>query len=205
MKWPKVGNRQLPDHARTPHTPTRHRSRSGDPRQVFTGEYRHSVDDKGRLAVPSRFRAQLDAGLVVSRWLENCLAIHTRASWDALADKVATLPIDRRARSSVRAVHLRRRRRDDAGRTGPRPHPRVPPGHGRPRERGRRGRHARPRRDLGSRSVGVVPPEPRGSDGARRGHRRSRHLTDGPTAEAAGPTTCASGVRSGSDVRMVEE
>jgi len=60
---------------------------------VFTGEYRHSVDDKGRLAVPSRFRAQLDAGLVVSRWLENCLAIHTRVSWDALAAKVATLPI----------------------------------------------------------------------------------------------------------------
>jgi MraZ protein len=60
---------------------------------VFTGEYRHTVDDKGRLAVPSKFRAQLDAGLVVSRWLENCLAIHTRASWDALAEKVATLPI----------------------------------------------------------------------------------------------------------------
>ena len=60
---------------------------------MFTGEYRHTVDDKGRLAVPSKFRAQLDAGLVVSRWLESCLAIHTRASWDALAEKVATLPI----------------------------------------------------------------------------------------------------------------
>ena len=65
----------------------------GTTSQVFTGEYRHSVDDKGRLAVPSRFRAQLDAGLVVSRWLENSLAIHTRVSWDALAAKVATLPI----------------------------------------------------------------------------------------------------------------
>ena len=63
---------------------------------MFTGEYRHSVDDKGRLAVPSRFRAQLDAGLVVSRWLDACLAIHTRAGWDALAEKVATLPIPTR-------------------------------------------------------------------------------------------------------------
>jgi MraZ protein len=72
---------------------------------VFTGEYRHSVDDKGRLAVPSRFRAQLDAGLVVSRWLENCLAIHTRSSWDALADKVATLPVtDERARRFERFI-----------------------------------------------------------------------------------------------------
>jgi len=77
----------------------------GTTSQVFTGEYRHSVDDKGRLAVPSKFRAQLDAGLVVSRWLENCLAIHTRASWAALADKVATLPItDERARRFERFI-----------------------------------------------------------------------------------------------------
>jgi MraZ protein len=60
---------------------------------VFTGEYRHSVDDKGRIAVPSKFRAQLEGGAVVSRWLDTCLAIHTRAGWDELADKVATLPI----------------------------------------------------------------------------------------------------------------
>ena len=60
---------------------------------MFTGEYRHSVDDKGRIAVPSKFRAQLEGGAVVSRWLDACLAIHTRAGWDELAEKVATLPI----------------------------------------------------------------------------------------------------------------
>jgi MraZ protein len=60
---------------------------------VFTGEYRHSVDEKGRIAVPSKFRAQLEGGAVVSRWLDSCLAIHTRSGWDALAEKVATLPI----------------------------------------------------------------------------------------------------------------
>jgi len=60
---------------------------------VFTGEYRHSVDGKGRMAVPARFRAQLQTGAVVSRWLDDCLAIHTKASWDALAEKVAALPI----------------------------------------------------------------------------------------------------------------
>jgi MraZ protein len=60
---------------------------------VFTGEYRHSVDEKGRIAVPSKFRAQLEGGAVVSRWLDSCLAIHTRAGWDELAAKVATLPI----------------------------------------------------------------------------------------------------------------
>jgi MraZ protein len=65
----------------------------GTTSQVFTGEYRHSVDDKGRIAVPSKFRAQLEGGAVVSRWLDACLAIHTRAGWDALAEKVSTLPI----------------------------------------------------------------------------------------------------------------
>ena len=60
---------------------------------MFTGEYRHSVDDKGRIAVPSKFRAQLEGGAVVSRWLDACLAIHTRAGWDELAEKVAILPI----------------------------------------------------------------------------------------------------------------
>jgi len=72
---------------------------------VFTGEYRHTVDEKGRLAVPSRFRAQLDAGLVVSRWLEQCLAIHTRSGWDALSEKVATLPVtDENARRFQRFI-----------------------------------------------------------------------------------------------------
>ena len=60
---------------------------------MFTGEYRHTVDDKGRIAVPAKFRAQLAEGAFVSRWLDECLAIHTRAGWEALADKVAELPI----------------------------------------------------------------------------------------------------------------
>jgi MraZ protein len=60
---------------------------------VFTGEYRHSVDEKGRIAVPSRFRAQLKSGAYVSRWLEQCLAIHTEAGWADLSDRMAALPI----------------------------------------------------------------------------------------------------------------
>ena len=60
---------------------------------MFTGEFRHTVDDKGRLAVPARFRAQLEDGAVVSRWIDGCLAIHTRTGWDALAARVAGLPI----------------------------------------------------------------------------------------------------------------
>ena len=60
---------------------------------MFTREYRHSVDGKGRLAVPARFRTQLQSGAVVSRWLDACLAIHTKTSWEQLSAKVAALPI----------------------------------------------------------------------------------------------------------------
>ncbi len=60
---------------------------------MFTGEYRHSVDDKGRLAVPARFRAQLDDGAFVSRWIDACLAIFPRRDWDELAEKVRALPL----------------------------------------------------------------------------------------------------------------
>lgn len=60
---------------------------------MFTGEYRHSVDDKGRIAVPSKFRTQLADGAFVSRWIDACLAIWPKAAFDELAGKVAVLPI----------------------------------------------------------------------------------------------------------------
>ncbi len=72
---------------------------------MFTGEYRHTVDDKGRIAVPSKFRALLDGGAVVSRWIDGCLAIHTLAGWALLADKIAELPVtDASARLFGRSV-----------------------------------------------------------------------------------------------------
>ena len=83
---------------------------------MFTGEYRHTVDDKGRIAVPAKFRVQLGAGAVVSRWLDACLAIHTQAGWDELAAKVAALPItDGASRRFQRFVFAGRR----GGRTRP--------------------------------------------------------------------------------------
>ena len=72
---------------------------------MFTGEYRHTVDDKGRIAVPVKFRAQLDAGSMISGWLDDCLAIHPKLGWDALSAKVAALPItDQKSRRFQRFV-----------------------------------------------------------------------------------------------------
>lgn len=67
---------------------------------MFIGEYSHSLDEKGRLAVPKKFRALLSKGAVVTRGLDNCLFLYTQAEWKKLADKLASLPF---AQSNTRA------------------------------------------------------------------------------------------------------
>jgi len=60
---------------------------------MFIGEYHHSIDDKGRLALPSKFKKDLSRGAVVTRGLDNCLFVYTKAEWQKLAQKLANLPI----------------------------------------------------------------------------------------------------------------
>lgn len=72
---------------------------------MFLGEYVHTIDEKGRLAVPARFRADLAAGLVVTRGIDRCLAIYPLEEWKRLAEQVSALPMtDRRARAFRRLV-----------------------------------------------------------------------------------------------------
>jgi len=60
---------------------------------MFIGEYAHSVDDKGRLAVPAKFRSRLSEGAVVTRGIDDCLFLYPRDEWQKLADKLVNLPI----------------------------------------------------------------------------------------------------------------
>lgn len=59
---------------------------------MFIGEYSHNLDDKGRLAIPVKFRRELAKGAVVTRGLDNCLFVYTKAEWEKLAEKLAALP-----------------------------------------------------------------------------------------------------------------
>jgi MraZ protein len=61
------------------------------PTLFFLGEFEHSIDDKSRLAVPARFRAALEDGLVITRGLDRCLVIWDTDSWRAQAERVRTL------------------------------------------------------------------------------------------------------------------
>jgi MraZ protein len=60
---------------------------------VFLGRYEHTIDSKGRLAIPARYRAALERGLVITRGIDRCLTIYPLAAWEALAEKVNGLPL----------------------------------------------------------------------------------------------------------------
>jgi MraZ protein len=60
---------------------------------VFLGEFEHSLDDKGRLAIPAKFRPELSQGLVLTRGLDRCLFVWPLAEWRALAEKLGRLSL----------------------------------------------------------------------------------------------------------------
>lgn len=60
---------------------------------MFIGEFHHTLDDKGRLAIPATFRAELASGAVVTRGLDRSLFLYPKAVWDTIAAKLAALPI----------------------------------------------------------------------------------------------------------------
>lgn len=60
---------------------------------VFIGEYNHTIDDKGRLAIPVKFRQDLAKGAVVTRGLDASLFLFPKEEWDKLAAKLANLPL----------------------------------------------------------------------------------------------------------------
>ena len=51
---------------------------------MFIGEFQHNLDEKGRLAIPAKFRADLKKGAVVTKGLYNCLFLYTKDAWEEL-------------------------------------------------------------------------------------------------------------------------
>ncbi|MBK5229189.1 MAG: division/cell wall cluster transcriptional repressor MraZ [Actinobacteria bacterium] len=54
----------------------------------FTGEFRHSIDAKGRLIVPSSLREPLGRTVRLSRWLDNCIAVWSEEGWDRIVGQL---------------------------------------------------------------------------------------------------------------------
>ncbi|HEX8993851.1 MAG TPA: division/cell wall cluster transcriptional repressor MraZ [Candidatus Paceibacterota bacterium] len=60
---------------------------------MLIGEYTHTLDDKKRLSLPSKFRKELGSKLVVTRGLDACLFVFSEKSWKKIAEQIANLPI----------------------------------------------------------------------------------------------------------------
>ncbi|MFZ6015242.1 MAG: division/cell wall cluster transcriptional repressor MraZ [Patescibacteria group bacterium] len=60
---------------------------------MFIGEYHYTLDDKGRLSVPTGYRTELLKGAVVTRGLDKTLFLYPKKQWESLAAKIAALPL----------------------------------------------------------------------------------------------------------------
>ena len=56
---------------------------------MFLGEYEHTIDSKGRLAVPAKFRVQMDQGAVISKGMGTCLSVYTTTRWEEKSAELA--------------------------------------------------------------------------------------------------------------------
>ena len=62
------------------------------------GEYKHSIDAKGRLAMPAKLRDALGEHFTVTKGLDGCLAVYPEKEWELLEDKIRTLGNGEKAR-----------------------------------------------------------------------------------------------------------
>ncbi|MBP2662372.1 MAG: cell division protein MraZ [Firmicutes bacterium] len=70
---------------------------------MFMGEYLHTIDNKGRLIFPAKFRDELGELFIATKGLDNCLFVYTRSEWAILEEKLKKLPLAKpEARAFVR-------------------------------------------------------------------------------------------------------
>jgi len=61
-------------------------------RQMFMGEYAHTIDTKGRLIIPAKFRDGLGDKFVITKGLDNCLFVYPMDEWNQIEKKLRSLP-----------------------------------------------------------------------------------------------------------------
>ena len=76
----------------------------------MTGEYMHTLDAKGRLAVPSRLRDELGGIFYVTLSMDRCLSAYSAESWQRFSDKVDAMPFVKQRRMRTRRVAFSCRR-----------------------------------------------------------------------------------------------
>ena len=69
---------------------------------MFMGEYHHTIDEKGRLTIPSKVRYELGENFIVTRGLDNCLFVYPSDEWKNIINKYKELPNTKDARNFMR-------------------------------------------------------------------------------------------------------
>lgn len=70
---------------------------------MFIGEYQHTLDNKGRIIIPSKLRDDLGENFIITKGLDNCLFVYPESEWKILEEKLKKLPMTNRdARAFVR-------------------------------------------------------------------------------------------------------
>ena len=62
-------------------------------KNMFIGEFQHNLDQKGRIAIPAKFRKDFEDGLIITRGIDKCLFIFSKSEWNKLAEKLSELPL----------------------------------------------------------------------------------------------------------------
>ena len=63
---------------------------------MFMGEYNHTIDAKGRLIIPSKFRESLGEEFVITKGLDGCLFVYDNQEWNAFEEKLKALPLNKK-------------------------------------------------------------------------------------------------------------
>ena len=60
---------------------------------MYMGEYQHTIDEKGRMIIPAKFRDELGSSFVITRGLDQCLFVYPMSEWAVMEQKLKALPL----------------------------------------------------------------------------------------------------------------
>ncbi len=82
----------------------------------MTGEYQHSLDNKGRLFIPAKLRDELGEVFFVTLSMEKCLCAYSAENWQVFSDRVNAMPYVKQRKMRPLFAHAARCELDSQGR-----------------------------------------------------------------------------------------
>ena len=83
----------------------------------MTGEYQHSLDNKGRIFIPAKLREELGEVFYMTVSMDRCLCVYSAESWQSFSEKVSAMPYVKQRRMRPLFAHAAKGELDSQGRT----------------------------------------------------------------------------------------